>query len=99
MLLTGVDQHKNGYGTMGEYLDSSQRQAGLRRLLESASGNRGKPFRGFRFDTYMTGKWYRALLCPANVDSIELSSCFKAQVHILIIQICERTAYRLLPRG
>ena len=24
MLLTGVDQHKNGYGTMGEYLDSSQ---------------------------------------------------------------------------
>ena len=49
MLLTGVDQHKNGYGTMGEYLFFSKGQAGLRRLLESASGNRGKPFRGFRF--------------------------------------------------
>ena len=39
MLLTGVDQHKNGYGTMGEYLDSSQRgRPGY------GSDNRGKPF-------------------------------------------------------
>ena len=59
MLLTGVDQHKNGYGTMGEYLDSSQRgRPGYEGYLNRQVVTVASLLEDSGFDTYMTGKWH-----------------------------------------
>ena len=59
MLLTGVDQHKNGYGTMGEYLDSSQvGQPGYEGFLNNQVVTLASVLGQSGFSTYMTGKWH-----------------------------------------
>ena len=59
MLLTGVDQHKNGYGTMGEYLDSSQQgQPGYEGYLNNQVVTLATVLQQSGFNTYMTGKWH-----------------------------------------
>ncbi len=59
MLLTGVDQHKNGYGTMGEYLDSSQQgQPGYEGYLNNQVVTLASVLQQSGFNTYMTGKWH-----------------------------------------
>lgn len=59
MLLTGVDQHKNGYGTMGEYLDDSQRgQPGYEGYLNNQVVTVASLLNNAGFNTFMTGKWH-----------------------------------------
>ncbi|NKB32655.1 MAG: sulfatase-like hydrolase/transferase [Pseudomonadales bacterium] len=59
MLLTGVDQHKNGYGTMGAYLDESQRgQPGYEGYLNDQVVTVASLLNDAGFNTYMTGKWH-----------------------------------------
>ena len=59
MLLTGVDQHKNGYGTMGEYLDDSQRgQPGYEGYLNNQVVTVASLLDSAGFNTFMTGKWH-----------------------------------------
>tara|TARA_B100001094_G_scaffold14301_1_gene12434 strand:- start:2778 stop:4478 length:1701 start_codon:yes stop_codon:yes gene_type:complete len=59
MLLTGVDQHKNGYGTMGEYLDSSQvGRPGYEGFLNNQVVTLASVLQQSGFSTYMTGKWH-----------------------------------------
>ncbi|MBM89170.1 MAG: arylsulfatase [Gammaproteobacteria bacterium] len=59
MLLTGVDQHKNGYGTMGEYLDDSQRgQPGYEGYLNNQVVTVASVLNNAGFNTFMTGKWH-----------------------------------------
>ena len=59
MLLTGVDQHKNGYGTMGEYLDSSQvGRPGYEGYLNNQVVTLASILQQSGFSTYMTGKWH-----------------------------------------
>ena len=59
MLLTGVDQHKNGYGTMGEYLDDSQRgQPGYEGYLNNQVVTIASLLNNAGFNTFMTGKWH-----------------------------------------
>lgn len=59
MLLTGVDQHKNGYGTMGEYLATEQRgQPGYEGYLNNQVVTVANMLKTSGFDTYMTGKWH-----------------------------------------
>tara|TARA_Y100000588_G_scaffold6746_1_gene8008 strand:+ start:293 stop:1981 length:1689 start_codon:yes stop_codon:yes gene_type:complete len=59
MLLTGVDQHKNGYGTMSEYLDDSQRgQPGYEGYLNNQVVTVASVLNNAGFNTFMTGKWH-----------------------------------------
>lgn len=59
MLLTGVDQHKNGYGTMGEYLATEQRgQPGYEGYLNNQVVTVANILKTSGFNTYMTGKWH-----------------------------------------
>ena len=59
MLLTGVDQHKNGYGTMGEYLATEQRgQPGYEGYLNNQVVTVANMLKTSGFNTYMTGKWH-----------------------------------------
>ena len=59
MLLTGVDQHKNGYGTMGEYLDSSQvGRPGYEGFLNNQVVTLASVLQQSGCSTYMTGKWH-----------------------------------------
>ena len=59
MLLTGVDQHKNGYGSMGEYLAIEQRgQPGYEGYLNNQVVTVANMLKTSGFNTYMTGKWH-----------------------------------------
>ena len=59
MLLTGVDQHKNGYGSMGEYLAEHQRgKPGYEGYLNNQVVTVANVLSHAGFNTYMTGKWH-----------------------------------------
>ena len=59
MLLTGVDQHKNGYGSMGEYLAEHQRgKPGYEGYLNDQVVTVANVLSHAGFNTYMTGKWH-----------------------------------------
>jgi arylsulfatase A-like enzyme len=59
MLLTGVDQHKNGYGTMAEFLATEQRgKPGYEGYLNDDVVTVASVLQQHDFHTYMTGKWH-----------------------------------------
>lgn len=59
MLLTGVDQHRNGYGTMAEFVSTEQKgQPGYEGYLNNDVVTVAALLQQHGFHTYMTGKWH-----------------------------------------
>ena len=78
-----VDQHKNGYGTMGEYLDSSQQgQPGYEGYLNNQVVTLASVLQQSGFNTYMTGKWHLGTtvlqVSEASTDFYLITRCRKS---------------------
>lgn len=59
MLLTGVAQHRTGYGSMEEFLaDNQVDQPGYEGYLNDRVITIAEHLRGGGYNTYMTGKWH-----------------------------------------
>ncbi len=74
MLLTGVEQHRTGYGTMQEFLSDNQRgQPGYEGYLNDRVVTLAELFGSNGYHTYMTGKWHLGTQSPPSERGFQRS--------------------------
>lgn len=74
MLLTGVEQHRTGYGTMAEFL--AENQAGLPGYeghLNDRVLTLAEILRAHGYNTYMAGKWHLGAKSPPSARGFDRS--------------------------
>ena len=74
MLLTGVDQHRSGFGTMVEFLSDEQRgRPGYEGYLNDRVATIAERLGAHGYATYMTGKWHLGVESEPSTRGFERS--------------------------